>query len=81
MVPTAYAMSHGKIYSRKSGKHSIQMYSRGSLYVVKYGSESWGYLSYDAALKQVTYLLFTTGDIHDGRQRQDTPVRRLSVSP
>jgi len=60
MIPPAFQMIRGRSYSRKSGKNHIQMYYRQGVYIVKYGSESWGYLSYDAGLNHVIKLLLNT---------------------
>lgn len=57
MIPTRFQMIRGKSYSRKHGPHSLQMYFRSDVYVVKYVPSLWAFTTYGDASDKLLQMM------------------------
>lgn len=77
MIPNAFQIQKGRMYSKKWGDHSITLrYTRG-LYLVSYGRDSWGFASYTDSVQKVLELMDAVGGTHNVRRGEGNTVRRL----
>lgn len=67
LIPTMYQMRKGRLFSRKYGPHSLQMYFRKDVYIIRYGKDSWGFVSYSEGQNKLLQLMGELRYVRCGR--------------